>query len=230
METQNNKNIDQHFRKLAEEQKPKTFKNMDAIWDKVEKKLDQEQKRRVIPFWKYASVAAALLLLITLGSHFINNNPTNENKESNSTDVVVIDEEKIKEELNTNSETDLVVTEIKDQVKNGNIVDVQSVVKKDKKILDDFVENEVISPEITKENKSKSRQVESLVTVQAEEQENLFDINEINFKEELNKETFINNFISGTVVSAEDGLVIPGANITIKGTTRGTQTDLDGKY
>ncbi|UCE68727.1 MAG: carboxypeptidase-like regulatory domain-containing protein, partial [Flavobacteriaceae bacterium] len=35
--------------------------------------------------------------------------------------------------------------------------------------------------------------------------------------------------ISGTV-TAEDGVPLPGANIMIKGTAEGTQTDFDGKY
>ncbi|MCF8302696.1 MAG: SusC/RagA family TonB-linked outer membrane protein [Bacteroidales bacterium] len=36
--------------------------------------------------------------------------------------------------------------------------------------------------------------------------------------------------ITGTVTSAEDGKGIPGANVVVKGTTRGTTTDLDGNY
>src|SRR5690606_15707145 len=36
--------------------------------------------------------------------------------------------------------------------------------------------------------------------------------------------------ITGTVTSADDGLPLPGASIIVEGTTRGTQTELDGKY
>jgi len=36
--------------------------------------------------------------------------------------------------------------------------------------------------------------------------------------------------ITGTVTSSEDGLVIPGVSIIVKGTTYGTITDLDGNY
>ncbi len=36
--------------------------------------------------------------------------------------------------------------------------------------------------------------------------------------------------VSGTVVSAEDGMGLPGVNVVIKGTTQGTTTDIDGKY
>lgn len=36
--------------------------------------------------------------------------------------------------------------------------------------------------------------------------------------------------VSGTVRSKEDGLTLPGVSIFIKGTTRGTVSDIDGKY
>ncbi|MFD0792122.1 SusC/RagA family TonB-linked outer membrane protein [Mucilaginibacter litoreus] len=36
--------------------------------------------------------------------------------------------------------------------------------------------------------------------------------------------------VTGTVTAREDGSTIPGASVTIKGTTTGTQTGVDGKY
>ena len=39
-----------------------------------------------------------------------------------------------------------------------------------------------------------------------------------------------NIVVSGNVTGSEDGMPIPGANVVIKGTTRGTSTDFDGKY
>ena len=38
------------------------------------------------------------------------------------------------------------------------------------------------------------------------------------------------NTFTGVITSADDGEVIPGANIIIKGTNRGTATDFEGKY
>ncbi|AGA79756.1 SusC/RagA family TonB-linked outer membrane protein [Echinicola vietnamensis] len=36
--------------------------------------------------------------------------------------------------------------------------------------------------------------------------------------------------VTGTVISGEDGLTLPGVSILIKGTTRGVTTDMDGKF
>lgn len=69
----NNKNIEKYFRKLSEEQEPKSFQNMDKVWDKIEQKLDKKETKKVVPFWKYAGIAAALLVFVSLGIRFINN-------------------------------------------------------------------------------------------------------------------------------------------------------------
>ncbi|MCB0449140.1 MAG: hypothetical protein KDC97_03380 [Confluentibacter sp.] len=49
----------------------------DAVWKNIEAVLNQEnKKRRIIPiWWRYAGVAAALLLFLTLGGLYINNSP-----------------------------------------------------------------------------------------------------------------------------------------------------------
>lgn len=36
--------------------------------------------------------------------------------------------------------------------------------------------------------------------------------------------------VSGTITAATDGLPLPGVNVIVKGTTRGVQSDFDGKY
>ncbi len=36
--------------------------------------------------------------------------------------------------------------------------------------------------------------------------------------------------VTGTVTSSDDGGALPGVNVYVKGTTRGTITDLEGRY
>ena len=136
----NNNNIDKYFRKLSEEQEPKAFKNMDAIWDKVEEKLDQKKKKRVIPFWKYAGIAAAVLVLITVGSRFINQNPTVQNSESETTDIVLIEEEKIQEEFDSlHNSDDVVAFELAMPEKKEIIGNSETITTKEGKILQEVV-------------------------------------------------------------------------------------------
>lgn len=146
----NHKNIDKLFRDLSEQEQPKSFKNIDAVWDKVEEKLDQDKKKRVIPIWKYfeikngfkyAGVAAALLLLISLGSRFINNNPTVGNEEPHSTNIVVIDKEKIQEELDSMKDQEIVGVELSIPDKNESIVNSRPIYSDDGKVLQEVTKN-----------------------------------------------------------------------------------------
>ncbi len=50
----------------------------DSVWENIEAQLNQKKKkRRVIPiWWRYAGVAALLLLFLTVGIHYFNTNDT----------------------------------------------------------------------------------------------------------------------------------------------------------
>lgn len=98
MENQD-KNIEKYFRKLSEEKKTQAFPNMDKVWDKIEQKLDQKETKKIIPFWKYAGVAAALLVFVSVGIQLINNKPDKDNLPTVNDQRIVIDERKGKEIL-----------------------------------------------------------------------------------------------------------------------------------
>lgn len=98
MENQD-KNIEKYFRKLSEEKEPQVFPNMDKVWNKIEQKLDQKETKKVIPFWKYAGVAAALLVFVSIGIQLMNNTPDKENLPAVNDQRIVIDERKGKEIL-----------------------------------------------------------------------------------------------------------------------------------
>jgi len=98
MENQD-KNIEKYFRKLSEEKEPQAFPNMDKVWDKIEQKLDHKETKKVIPFWKYAGIAAALLVFVSVGIQLMNNTPDKENLPNVNDQRIVIDERKAKEIL-----------------------------------------------------------------------------------------------------------------------------------
>src|SRR5690606_15940517 len=62
-----------------------------------------------------------------------------------------------------------------------------------------------------------------------------FDFNNPNIKNYKNKKKLISKIPAGAtavygIVTDDTGLPLPGANVIVRGTSRGTQTDFDGYY
>lgn len=111
------KNIDKHFRKLTEEQEPKSFPNMDKVWDNIEQKLDQKDKKKAFPFWKYAGIAAAVLVFVSLSIQFINNQPETEEFPLENNQRIVIEEKNAKEILDEELKSDEDIYAFEEEVK-----------------------------------------------------------------------------------------------------------------
>ncbi|MCR5862919.1 TonB-dependent receptor plug domain-containing protein [Flavobacterium sp. J372] len=105
---ENQDKLYQQFKDAADKAESKGFDCMEAIWNRVEEKLD-EKKRRVIPIWQYVSIVAILLICLTVGGYIITNNtsvtapkalPENEVSTVIDTQKVndVLDPEKVKDE------------------------------------------------------------------------------------------------------------------------------------
>lgn len=222
-------NIDKYFRKLSEEQNPKSFPSMDKIWENVEEKLDEKKKKRIVPIWKYTGVAASLLLLITLGSRFI----SQKDSQSETTDIVLIDEDKIKEEFDSlqNSE-DVVAFENAEQPKDK----VHKAVKRVPPVITkkDNVSSETttMSDDISTKEKSGSdfSFTYKMVDESKTDTEIVMSANSEGAKEVSKKESVSSKTITGNIISKDDGLPLPGATVMVPGTTNGVQTDLDGNF
>ena len=46
----------------------------------------------------------------------------------------------------------------------------------------------------------------------------------------LGSQVYAQTTVSGTVTSSNTGEILPGVNVSVKGSTQGTVTDIDGKY
>jgi Ca-activated chloride channel family protein len=86
------------FKEASEKAEAKGFNRMEAVWNRVEQKLDNKKKRRTSIYWKCAGVAAVLLLCLTVGTFIFRNEgqPVTPNvlPENN---VTVIDTQKVKD-------------------------------------------------------------------------------------------------------------------------------------
>ncbi len=225
---ENNNNIDKYFRKLSEEQKPKAFENMDAIWEKVEDKLDQKPKRRVIPFWRYAGIAAAILLLISLGSRFINNHSSIEITETEK--IVLVDEQKIQEEFDSlHSSDDVVAFELAMPENKESHHVTKRETTYDKKsfqeairytspiISETMIESEIVLENTHSEMDSNTIEQTNVVRYLQKSKESFTGSISINESSENHKNSFTQSLqgkVSGVNLFNESGT--PGSNSTIK--------------
>jgi len=97
---ENKDKIYDQFKEAATRAEDKGFDRMDAIWNRVEEKLDKKKERRAAIWWKYAGIAALFLLLMGIGTYMFNDNdPVLAPKALPENNVTVIDTERIKEEV-----------------------------------------------------------------------------------------------------------------------------------
>lgn len=99
---ENHDKLYQQFKDAAGKAEGKGFDRMEAVWTRVEEKLDNRKKRRVFPIWQYASIAAILLICLTVGGYII----TNDSSSVTAPDALpenevstVIDTQKVEEAL-----------------------------------------------------------------------------------------------------------------------------------
>lgn len=225
MENQD-KNIEKYFRKLSEEKEPQAFPNMDKVWNKIEQKLDQKETKKVIPYWKYAGIAAALLVFVSVGIQLMNNTPDKENLPTVNDQRIVIDEQKGKEILEDQnaSQKDIYAfedVEKKQEEGKGKTQFIQIPAKKEavsnasKSVSNDikFTEVEVKSDPFVKDQQIATQQ----------------DFNESTVSGLDNSRNERSKSIKG-VVKTQDGDPIPGATVMLAGTNLGTDTGEEGEY
>lgn len=141
---ENQDKIYEQFKEAAGKAEQKDFARMDAVWNRVEEKLDNKKQRRIAAWWKYTGMAAVFLLFMGIGVFMLNNEKNSpvvvpSVKPENS--VTAIDTQKVKETFDPAKGKEAVVTNevvkpiYKEQT--GNIVEGDSIrfTPKTKKLL-----------------------------------------------------------------------------------------------
>ncbi len=103
---ENKDKIYEQFKNAANKAEQKGFDRMDAVWNRVEEKLDEKKKRRGIAWWKYSGVAALLLLFISIGNLIMRNDadPVVAPNVIHENNVTVIDTNKINKTFSSEKE------------------------------------------------------------------------------------------------------------------------------
>ena len=224
MENQD-KNIEKYFRKLSEEKEPQTFPNMDKVWNKIEQKLDQKETKKVIPYWKYAGIAAALLVFVSVGIQLMNNTPDKENLPNVNDQRIVIDEQKGKEILEDQnaSQKDIYAFEEVEKKEETNAEQKKSEFLPKKEAVSNASKSVSNDIKFTEVETKKDAEVKNELTSQ-KDFDDLTVVGQDNSSSEERSKS-----IKG-VVKTQDGDPIPGATVMLAGTNLGTDTGEEGEY
>ena len=85
------------FKDAARKAETKDFARMEAVWNRVEDKLDNKKQHKIAIWWKYTGIAALLLLFIGIGFIMLNNNNVVAPNATPQNNVTVIDTQAVKE-------------------------------------------------------------------------------------------------------------------------------------
>ncbi|WP_353743392.1 von Willebrand factor type A domain-containing protein [Flavobacterium sp. 38-13] len=222
---ENQDKIFEQFKDASKKAETKDFPAMEKVWNRVEEKLDKKDDKKTIVLWKKIGIAASLLLFFSLGYQFLKTDETTIDTPKNP----IVTQEKENTISNSEKEavvdnSDITVKPEKTETKTSKIIKSKAVSIK--------TDDAVAVAEDTKETEevySKAAEIAEVEITQAEPKaETLKEAKIIVAETKTDPVTNEKNVI-GTVVDGQN-LPLPGVNVVVKGTTRGTQTDFDGKY
>lgn len=224
---ENQDKIFEQFKDASKKAETKDFPAMEKVWARVEEKLDKKEDKRTIALWKKIGIAASFLLFFSLGYQFLK---TDENTIDTPKHPVVTQE---KENTISNPEKETVVDNSdvtakpeKTETKTSKIIKSKAVSIK----TDDAVAINEDTDEYDPEEKALSKiSAKTAEIAEAEPKAEILKEAQIVVTETKIDPVTKEKIITGTI-TALDGLPLPGVNVVVKGTTRGTQTDFDGKY
>lgn len=97
---ENNDKLYKQFEKAARRAEEQPYGRMDAVWNRVQDKLDHKRQRQIANYWKYTGMAALFLLFITIGFVVVQNAEKDEKAPAaEQNGMVGIDSAKVKETL-----------------------------------------------------------------------------------------------------------------------------------
>jgi Ca-activated chloride channel family protein len=223
----NKDKLDQQFQQAARNSETNSVPSMEKIWARVEEKLDEKEEKKPLFWWKKVAVAASLLLFLTAGYQFYPEDETILPTQNSVVDAPKVEEKTVPFESKTAEdkvEEILVPTEQFDAENTTNILK-----KEQQKTAVALQEPSVV---MEKEVAKQALEVSHAIVVSPL----VLEENTIETNTSLITTEVITNAISGektingTVTEKGSGLSLPGVNVVIKGTSKGVQTDFDGKF
>lgn len=205
------------FKKASDQEENIDFPAMEKVWTRVEEKLDRKKDRKAIILWQRIGIAASVLLIATLG--YIWMQPGTIPAEQPivvQPDTEIQDTEKgiVLEKTPTHEE----LIEKREPITKQKVTAVDKIQPVTDEALASTPHENVYVEEVSVSEVplAKTKDIQEVATAEI-----------ITSKVSLNPVSGMRT-ITGVVM--ESGYPLPGVTVLVKGTTRGTQTDFDGKF
>lgn len=205
---ENQDKLYQQFKDASGKAEDKGFDRMEAVWNRVEEKLDNKKQRKIAIWWKYTGIAALFLLFMGIGTFMFKNenNPIVAPKAIPENNVTVIDTQKVKQTFNSE------IKGFKQEVVTSEPAPRSKVEQLEKTIPEPTYVTTVSESEKPTTNVESSTIAKAKMAVPT-----------------IVADKTVSVAFQG-VVTDNTGMPIPGVNVQIQGTSNGVQTDFDGKY
>lgn len=213
---ENHDKIYTQFKEASGAQEQKGFDRMEAVWNRVEEKLDRKKERKAAIWWKYTGIAAVMLLFVTVGLFMLQPNNGIAPKAIPANNVTVIDTQKVKETFNPET----VVPSKKQEV----VTSTPKIKSRAEEIIETVSEEKDAD---TYYLKGKTKIVPGTKVVSSPTPGSFVITDSVIKSYAKGGATVV---YTGVVTSTDDGLPLPGANVTVKGSPTIVLTDMDGKY
>lgn len=229
-------NQDKIFKDAAHKAEDKGFARMDAVWNRVEEKLDNKKQRTIAAWYKYTGIAAVFVLFMGIGFFMLTNeknNPISVPKATQKNRVTVIDTQKVKETFDAPKAASKEAVVVTESVKSTHKEPAQGINKEIQgygPVSETTQTTSETSPasEIAVTPISRNEEVSVSVPTGSMDKEKAAG-DATAFAEIAKKQTPNSKNFSGVILD-NLGFPVPGASVTVKGTNKVVQTDFDGKY
>lgn len=219
---ENQDKIYEQFKDAAGRAEEKGFDRMEAVWNRVEEKLDNNKQRRIATWWKYTGIAALFLLFMTVGFFTLNdNNAITAPETTPENNITVIDTQKVNEAFDSekSAENDaMVVNEAENVPKN------EAAIPSSSADSTTFINGARFSRSININNPqyafiAKKVELPSGGTVSGF----------ASAEPSADTDTHTGYITFSGTVSDQTG-PLPGATIIVTGTNKAVQTDVEGQF
>lgn len=217
---ENQDKLYEQFKDAVSKAEKKDFVRMEAVWNRVEEKLDTNKQRKIATWWKYTAMAAVFLLFMGVGIFMLNNenNTVITPKTTPENSVTVIDTQKVKETFDpakavekeaiaTTEKTTKKVPVYKAVVSSGAETSAGDGVAIAEPEQNDTALSKDYAASPTGDMSGAAPQV----------------------AKEKGQPAGADKKFSGIITDSQ-GMPLPGAVVFVEGNKNGTQADIDGKY